>query len=255
MPVPSGFKGDHLFPDTGGLPPPPLSGGERGDATVATGNRVGVGGGPTAGATTAAAAAAPKETEVAPTAQLVAEPDAIEEIAGGRCGAVLIVPSDARTEEESAAAAAATVVLREGALVRAALPRRTTLILPGSYNPLHRGHVGLLEAARKLLGDHLGTPAGAAAAPPPGAVHGVFEVSVANADKGGLTADQVRRRTEQFSAPGGVGWPYPVVVTRAPLFSQKVKGFWSRTRLLEQNQALGRRPGPWSRYESWAVQK
>lgn len=252
VPVSSAFKGGHLFPDTGGLPPPPVSGGEQGDAAAATGRRVAVGGGPPTGTTAGAA----EETEVAPTAQLVAEPDAIEEIVGGRCGAVLIVPGETRAEEEAAGAAAsstaaapaATVVLREAALVKAALPRTTTLVLPGSYNPLHRGHVGLLEAARKLLWDHLRTTAGAAehsspataaaaTASPPGdevegcggAVHGVFEVSVANADKGGLTADEVRRRAEQFSEPGGVGWPHPVVVTRAPLFSQKVrKGFWSR---------------------------
>lgn len=216
----------------------------------------------TAAAEATVASAAPP-TEVAPTAELVPEPDAVEELAAGRCGAVLIVPRDTRQTAASEAerqqgggggsAGVETVVLPEGALVKAALPKGRTVVLPGSYNPLHRGHLGLLEAARAALETSLreqtspgsksmSRAAGAATTAAAGTtasdvggvggggvgdrmmVHGVFEISVANVDKGGLAAEEVRRRTAQFAEPQGVGWPYPVVVTRAPLFSQKVGG-------------------------------
>ncbi|CAM9486106.1 unnamed protein product, partial [Hapterophycus canaliculatus] len=134
---------------------------------------------------------------------------------------------DTRRSAEAAEAArgggaAAVVVLREGALVRAALPKGKTVVLPGSYNPLHRGHLGLLEAARAALEKTLLDTSGGGGKT---MVHGVFEISVSNVDKGGLAAEEVRRRAAQFAEPRGVGWPYPVVVTRAPLFSQKARLF------------------------------
>eukprot|EP00752_Nemacystus_decipiens_P018478 g16568.t1 len=238
VPVPTAFKSGHLLSGKDGPPPPPPPRGE--------GEAGGVGGG---------------TVEAAPEAELAPEPDAVEEIVAGRREAVLIVPRDARQEATGTGAAAAgkgaaptAVVLRDGALVRAALPRGTTVVLPGSYNPLHRGHLGLLQAARRAKAEELESvrkrPAEGAAGCPSFSpcsssssarggrvggssaggggsvvVHGVFEVSVANADKGGLAAEEVRRRAAQFSEPGGVGWPHPVVVTRAPLFSQKARLF------------------------------
>ncbi|CAN0107250.1 unnamed protein product, partial [Laminaria digitata] len=103
--------------------------------------------------------------------------------------------------------------------VKAALPRGATVILPGSFNPLHRGHIGLLEAARRL---------GSGATKPEtkvAAVHGLFELSVANADKGGMAVEEIRRRARQFGEAGGIGCPSPLLISRAPLFSQKVGGF------------------------------
>lgn len=295
VPVSTAFKSGHLLSDGVFLP--------REEGATERGGVKEKGGDEAAAAAVAAVAAGRGEvvpTEVMPVAVLDPEPDAIEELVAGRCGAVLIVPKDTRDAsaaapapavpaESAAAAAVPAVVLREGAMVRAALPRGATIVLPGSYNPLHRGHLGLLEAARGLLRakleleasssssslssstiNHPPLPQGGAssaskssaiggenasdkaAATAPGegrgvneelfgstgedddgncssssssdstVVHGVFEVSVANVDKGGLAAEEVRRRAKQFSDPGGPGWPHPVVVTRAPLFSQKV---------------------------------
>lgn len=284
--MPVGFKSDHLLLNGGG-------GGGGGDLpSVQEEEEIGGWG---AAAAAAAAAAVEAETvvsaEVVPKADLAHDPDAIEELVAGRCGTALVVPRDTRRAPDAAAgeageAGAPVVVLREGAMVRAALPRGATVILPGSYNPLHRGHVGLLEAARSLLdaeingeskrdgasqkppatdkaaagwawegeiGDQVGEGMGAGAASADGgsggldadagggdvgdeerqkkrtAVHGIFEISVSNVDKGGLGVEEIQRRVMQFSEPGGVGWPYPVAVTKAPLFSEKVGGRGRRT--------------------------
>jgi hypothetical protein len=75
-------------------------------------------------------------------------------------------------------------------------------VLPGSFNPLHRGHRELAAAA----GRRLGVP-----------VH--FELSAANVDKPDLPADEVARRLAQFV---GVG---PVWVTRAATFAAKAELF------------------------------
>lgn len=202
-------------------------------------------------------------TEVVPAAEFVPEPDAIEELVNERSTSVLIVPRDTRHAVDDASSrssnkvnnvgtganaeadtatecpkAPGVVVLRDGA-VKGALPRGATVVLPGSYNPLHKGHLGLLEAARalhsRMLNSELRRGAGQGAEPrrtddataelTSVAVQAVFELSVANADKGGLAVDDVRRRTRQFTEAGSVGWPYPLVVTRAPLFSQKVGRF------------------------------
>jgi hypothetical protein len=69
------------------------------------------------------------------------------------------------------------------------LPRA---VLPGSFNPLHRGHTTLAAVAAAKLG-----------------VEVAFELSVTNVDKPELAADEVERRVAQFA---GVG---PVWVTRA----------------------------------------
>jgi Cytidylyltransferase-like len=75
-------------------------------------------------------------------------------------------------------------------------------LLPGSFNPLHRGHTALAAAAAA----HLGVP-----------VH--FELSVANADKPELPREEVERRVKQFA---GVA---PVWVTRAATFPEKADVF------------------------------
>src|SRR5262245_28506943 len=75
-------------------------------------------------------------------------------------------------------------------------------LLPGSFNPLHRGHVALAAVAAARLG----VP-----------VH--FELSVTNADKPELPCDEVERRVAQFA---GVA---PVWVTRAATFEAKADLF------------------------------
>jgi hypothetical protein len=79
---------------------------------------------------------------------------------------------------------------------------RPAAVMPGSFNPLHRGHRLLAEVA----GRRLGSP-----------VH--FELSVSNVDKPDLGDDEVARRVTQFV---GVA---PVWVTRAATFAAKADLF------------------------------
>lgn len=77
-----------------------------------------------------------------------------------------------------------------------------TAVLPGSFNPLHRGHTALAAVAAARLGV---------------SVH--FELSVVNADKPDLTRWEVVDRLRQFA---GVA---PVWVTRAATFDRKAEVF------------------------------
>jgi nicotinamide mononucleotide (NMN) deamidase PncC len=91
-------------------------------------------------------------------------------------------------------------VLPDGHVVaNAAIPR---CVLAGSFDPLHKGHVGLSRAAADILGLPVS-----------------FEISVLNVDKAPLDADTLRRRAEQFS------WWANVEITRAPTFLEKSQLF------------------------------
>ncbi|HTU16864.1 MAG TPA: hypothetical protein VMG10_02280 [Gemmataceae bacterium] len=79
---------------------------------------------------------------------------------------------------------------------------RPLLLLPGSFNPLHRGHCGLAEAASRRTG-----------------LTAVFELSVVNADKPSLTAEEVRSRLDAFADKSSL-W-----LTRAPTFVEKAELF------------------------------
>jgi hypothetical protein len=76
------------------------------------------------------------------------------------------------------------------------------LLLPGSFNPVHTGHMLLAQAAEQLRQQ-------------PSA----FEISVTNVDKPPLTGDTVRQRAAQFA------WKAPVELTRAPTFLEKSRLF------------------------------
>jgi hypothetical protein len=79
---------------------------------------------------------------------------------------------------------------------------RPLALLPGSFNPLHRGHIELAAAAAARLG----VP-----------VH--FELSITNADKPELPIDEVERRLAQFISVG------PIWLTRSATFEQKAALF------------------------------
>jgi|SRR5579883_272763 len=79
---------------------------------------------------------------------------------------------------------------------------RPHALLPGSFNPLHHGHILLARAAAKRLRVD---------------VH--FELSVVNVDKPELPREEVEYRVAQFAKVGGV-W-----VTRAATFAQKAELF------------------------------
>jgi hypothetical protein len=76
------------------------------------------------------------------------------------------------------------------------------ILLPGSFNPLHSGHCTLAEVAARRLG----APA-------------AYELTILNADKGLLAAEEVRRRLSQFA------WRAAVWLTRAATFPEKAQLF------------------------------
>ena len=76
------------------------------------------------------------------------------------------------------------------------------LLFPGSFNPLHEGHVLLARAAEELRQQPL-----------------AFEISVTNVDKPPLAAETVRHRLAQFAGK------WPVELTRAPTFLEKSRLF------------------------------
>jgi hypothetical protein len=76
------------------------------------------------------------------------------------------------------------------------------VLLPGSFNPVHDGHVSLARVAEEFRQQ----PAS-------------FEISVTNVDKPPLAGETVRQRLAQFA------WKSPVEVTRAPTFVEKSRLF------------------------------
>ncbi len=95
---------------------------------------------------------------------------------------------------------AAVCVERDGEFrVDAPCPR---LLLPGSFNPLHAGHIALAETATALTG-----------------LAAAFELTIINADKPPLLAEEVRRRLTQFT------WKAPLWLSRAPTFATKAELF------------------------------
>lgn len=76
------------------------------------------------------------------------------------------------------------------------------VVLPGSFNPLHDGHVTLARVAEALTQQAV-----------------AFEISVTNVDKPPLAGAAVRQRVAQFA------WKAPVELTRAPTFVEKARLF------------------------------
>lgn len=75
-------------------------------------------------------------------------------------------------------------------------------LLPGSFNPLHRAHQRLATVAAQMLGQEV-----------------YFELSLTNADKASISLEEARSRVAQFAGLG------TIVLSRAPLFSQKAQVF------------------------------
>jgi nicotinic acid mononucleotide adenylyltransferase len=90
--------------------------------------------------------------------------------------------------------------LPDGQLVRSAAP--LPVLLPGSFNPLHAGHMLLARAAEEIKQQPL-----------------AFEISVTNVDKPPLESRMVRQRLAHFA------WKWPVELTRAPTFLDKSRLF------------------------------
>ncbi|XP_010554071.1 PREDICTED: uncharacterized protein LOC104823950 isoform X2 [Tarenaya hassleriana] len=78
------------------------------------------------------------------------------------------------------------------------------IILPGSFNPLHEGHLKLLEVATSICGS--GYPC--------------FEISAVNADKPPLSIEQIKDRVKQFETVGET-----VIISNQPYFYKKAEIF------------------------------
>jgi hypothetical protein len=79
---------------------------------------------------------------------------------------------------------------------------RPSVLFPGSFNPMHEGHVLLARIVREVRRQPV-----------------AFEISVTNVDKPPLSGDTVRQRLAQFA------WKAPVELTRAPTFLEKSRLF------------------------------
>jgi len=95
------------------------------------------------------------------------------------------------------------------------------ILLPGSFNPFHSGHAGLLSAAEKISERE-----------------GVYELSISNVDKPPLSSEEIEKRLQQMPAH------HATVLTCAPTFSEKavlfpdawfVLGYDTTVRLLSPN--------------------
>lgn len=76
------------------------------------------------------------------------------------------------------------------------------LVLPGSFNPVHEGHVSLATIAEEFRQQQA-----------------AFEISVTNVDKAPLTGETVKFRISQFAGKR------PLELTRAPTFLEKSRLF------------------------------
>ena len=92
------------------------------------------------------------------------------------------------------------VVRHDGVVADAGAVDDKSLIMPGSFAPLHRGHTELLEIARNELD-----------------CKGYFELSIRNASKPPITPDELEHRIAQFKGT------HDVIVTSEPLILDKAR--------------------------------
>jgi hypothetical protein len=119
------------------------------------------------------------ETVVAPGAPGIAA-DTIDRLVAGELDRITVQP--------------------DGQMMLSAPP--PSVLFPGSFNPMHEGHVSLARVAEELRQQPLS-----------------FELSVTNVDKPPLPGATVRQRLAQFA------WRSPVELTRAPTFVEKSRLF------------------------------
>jgi len=145
---------------------------------------------------------------------------AAERILSGQDEAVLLLPT--------AAAAASSSPFPGGSLLEALDAVRlppNSLVVPGSFNPPHVGHLALAKAAASSIlanenendGDRTASSSSCSAI--------WFELSITNADKPALAVDAVVDRLQRFLSLPPEELPdccWGLLLTNAPLFKQKV---------------------------------
>ena len=94
-------------------------------------------------------------------------------------------------------------------------PRVSGVVLAGSFNPLHHGHLGLGAAARSMVAGPIW-----------------YELSVQNVDKPPLPAGEVLRRAAQFAAEERL------LLSNAPTFWQKAELYPGATFVIGYDTAV-----------------
>jgi len=117
---------------------------------------------------------------------------------------------------QSAACAPSLAAIEEVLAGRARV--KAPLVLPGSFNPLHEGHITMMQAAARSVGASEGEV--------------VFELAVRNADKGAAEAAVIARRVEQFRTRN-----LRVCVTTEALFKGKSEIFQNSRFVIGQDTA------------------
>jgi len=111
----------------------------------------------------------------------------------------IVLPADA-IDRLVAGAVNRVTVQPDGQMALAA--PSPVVLMPGSFNPVHEGHVTLARIAEEISQQPL-----------------AFEISVTNVDKPPLSSGTIRSRTRQFA------WKSPIELTRAPTFLEKSRLF------------------------------
>lgn len=111
-----------------------------------------------------------------------------------------VVPSGDPIDQLLAGEVTRVTAWPDGQLAASAPP--PGVVLPGSFNPLHAGHLELARVAEEIRQQPV-----------------AFEISVTNVDKPPLTAGEVRERLAHFA------WKARVELTRAPTFLEKSRLF------------------------------
>lgn len=138
--------------------------------------------------------------------------DVFDKICGGKIGSVLCIPNIGQQYSSNAYKYFEDIKFPKG-----------TYLYPGSFNPLHEGHVDLVVSAMRKDG---WVPPDRSDSKNPLIV---FEISAINVDKPPLSKEEILRRLSQFSENkllrnAGIT-NYAIVITSEPLFLGKSKLF------------------------------
>ncbi len=128
----------------------------------------------------------------APSPRALLDPDEVFE--------ETFLPAVDTVEQLVAGEVSRVTALPDGQITLSAPP--PAMLLPGSFNPIHAGHVLLARVAEEIRQQPL-----------------AFEISVTNVDKPPLAGSAVKQRLTQFA------WKATVELTRAPTFLEKSRLF------------------------------